>query len=132
LRTTETQETEKPSMEKEEIVLSADRPTSAAELTVIVREDVAYRQRDGATYVITTVGILGTVCVGIGGAVLTARDPHLSPLLPCAELALALVAVVLLATRDLLRRRRRSLVPDEYLRSPGALASDDQPEPRPG
>jgi hypothetical protein len=118
-------------MEKEDVVLSADRPTSAAALTVIVREDVRSRPSSGATHAITTVGILGTVGVGIGGAVLTAR--HRGPgLLPYAELAVALAASALIAGRGLSRRSGQPLVPAEVLKPPGALASDDQPEPRPG
>ena len=91
-------------MEKEEVVLSADRPTSAAALTVIVREDVRSDPSSGAIHAITTVGILGTVGVGIGGAVLTAR--HRGPgLLPYAELAVALAASALIAGRGLSRRK---------------------------
>jgi hypothetical protein len=91
-------------MEKEEVVLPADRPTSAAALTVIVREDVRSRPSGEATHPITTVGILGTVGVGIGGAVLTARHRS-SGLLPYAVLAVALAASALIAGRDRSRRK---------------------------
>jgi hypothetical protein len=51
---------------------------------------------DQAHHLITTFGILGSAAAGIGGAVFTPQDSS-GPALAYAELALALIAAVLIA-----------------------------------
>lgn len=52
---------------------------------------------DQARHLITTFGILGSSCAGIGGAVLTLRGHPGLDLLPLAELGLGFFASVLIA-----------------------------------
>jgi hypothetical protein len=120
-------------MMKEEPVLLAGHLTEAALLTVVVTDDPRSGQpgqRDGRRHLMTTFGILGSACAGIGGAVLTARGSHPGSL-PYAELALAFIGVLLIAALGFACARRGPFVPAAHLGPPGALAPDDQPEPGP-
>jgi hypothetical protein len=85
---------------------------------------------DQAHHLITTFGILGSVCGGIGGAALTLRNQSLAGL-ALAELALALAAAVLIAVCGLTRARqderarRDELARQDVLARPDVLARQD-------
>jgi len=74
-------------------------PTQFAELEISVAPDQRARGRvpfDHARYLITTLGILGSAATGTGGAILVLYVAPRLTIVVIAELALALVAAVLI------------------------------------
>lgn len=78
----------------------AEPPTSSAELTIKLGPAELARgtvPADQARHLITTFGIVASVCSGIGGAVITLRDTPNMAVLAFAELIVALAAAALIA-----------------------------------
>jgi uncharacterized membrane protein YeaQ/YmgE (transglycosylase-associated protein family) len=102
-------------MEKEGVAAHVDPPTQSATMTIKVGPDKGWGTAKGvvpgdqAHHFITTVGIMGTVCGGIGGAVFISRDAN-ADLVAFAALVLALIGAVLIAACSLARTRHEARV----------------------
>lgn len=89
----------------------AEPPSPRATLRIEVGPDRGIAEGnvpdDQARHLITTFGILGSTCAGIGGAVLTLRGHPSLSLLPIAELGLGFVASVLIAVCGFIAGKRQ-------------------------